>query len=77
VWERVGPVRRVNMERLGRLEPGVKVNMAVELTEAMASVCMEGMRAQNPNMTEEELKERLRERLGWAKRSQRGDGCVK
>ncbi|MGA2767725.1 MAG: hypothetical protein ABSF24_05350 [Candidatus Bathyarchaeia archaeon] len=51
--------------------------MAVELTEAMASVCMEGMRAQNPNMTEEELKERLRERLGWAKRSQRGDGCVK
>jgi hypothetical protein len=51
------------MERLGRLEPGVKVNMAVELTEAMVSVCMEGMRAQNPNMTEEELMERLRERL--------------
>lgn len=65
------------MERLGRLEPGVKVNMAVELTEAMVSVCMEGMRAQNPNMTEEELMERLRERLEWAKQSQRGDGCVK
>jgi hypothetical protein len=70
-------VRKVNAERLGRLEPAAKVNMAVEMTEAMVSVCVEGIKAQNPNMTEEELMERLRERLEWAKRSQRGDGRVK
>lgn len=65
------------MERLGRLEPRVKIDMAVEMTEAMVSLCMEGMRAQNPNMTEKELMERLRERLEWAKRSQTGDGRVR
>jgi hypothetical protein len=65
------------MERLGRLEPEAKVNMAVEMTEAMVSVCMEGMKAQNPNITKEELMERLRERLEWAKRSQTGDGRVR
>jgi len=61
-------------ERVGRLRPEVKVNMAMDLTEAMVRVCAEGIRAQNPNIAEKELIERLRERLEWSKRWRRREG---
>jgi hypothetical protein len=68
VGERREAVGGVDLERLGRLPPGVKVNMAVDRTEAMVRVCLEGVRAQNPKLTDGELMERLRERFEWAKR---------
>jgi hypothetical protein len=58
----------VDLEHLGKLPPDVKVNMAVDMTEAMVSVCLEGVKAQNPKLTDDELMERLRERFEWAKR---------
>ena len=59
----------VDIERLGRLSPEVKVNMAVDMTEAMVRVCLEGVKAQNPRLNDGELMERLRERFEWAKRT--------
>jgi len=72
VGERRGAVGGVDLEHLGRLPPDVKVNMAVDMTEAMVSVCLEGVRAQNPKLTDVELMERLRERFEWAKRRRGG-----
>jgi hypothetical protein len=57
--------------RLGRLKPEEKVNMAIDMTEAMVRVCAEGILVQNPSITEEELIEKLRERLEWCKRWQK------
>jgi hypothetical protein len=56
------------VERLGRLKPEVKVNMAIEMSEFCVQVCAAGIRAQNPKMTEQELLEKLRERIEWSKR---------
>jgi len=57
--------------RVGRLPSEVKVVMAIDMTEAMVGVCVEGIRAQFPNVTEKELIEKLRERLEWTKRWQK------
>lgn len=59
------------LERVGRLKHEVKVNMAIDMTEACVRICAEGIKAQNPNITEKELIEKLRERLEWAKRWQK------
>ena len=53
-------------ERLGRLPYEVKVMMAIDMTEAMVRICTEGIKAQNPDMTERELIEKLRERMEWS-----------
>lgn len=76
VSERHRILREEDSERLGRLPPEVKVNMAIDMTDAMAQVCVEGMRVQNPNMTEEECMKKLRERFEWAKQWQKRDGLV-
>jgi hypothetical protein len=68
VWDRLEPVKKANLERLGRLRPEVRVNMAIDMTDSMAKVCMEGIRAQNPGVTEEELVEMLCCRFEWARR---------
>jgi hypothetical protein len=62
------------LERVGRFKPEVKVNMAMDMTEAMVRVCVEGIRAQYPDIAEKELIERLRERLEWSKRWRRHEG---
>jgi hypothetical protein len=66
--------REERLVRVGRLQPEVKVNMAMDLTEAMVRVCAEGIRAQYPDITEKELIERLRERLEWSKRWGKREG---
>jgi hypothetical protein len=63
--------QEAGLERVGRLPSEVKVNMTIDLTDAMVHVCAEGIRARNPNVTEEELKKKLRERFAWAKRWQK------
>jgi hypothetical protein len=50
--------------------------MAIDMTDAVVQVCAEGISAQNPNMTKQELTKELRERFEWAKRRQKRDGPV-
>jgi len=61
--------------RQGRLKPEVKVNMAIDMTDTAVLFCAEGIKAQHPGISEEELIEQLRERFAWMKRWQkRGRG---
>ncbi|MEM2081129.1 MAG: hypothetical protein QXP44_06580 [Candidatus Bathyarchaeia archaeon] len=55
-------------ERLGRLKPEEKVAICIEMSDFCVRVCEAGIRAQFPGISEEELLEKLRQRLEWAKR---------
>jgi hypothetical protein len=77
VREGYGPLQEADLERVGCLKPEAKVNMAIEMTEAMARVCLDGIKGRNPSMAEEELMKGLRERLEWAKQWQHREGHVK
>jgi hypothetical protein len=57
-----------NAERLGRLKPEEKMAIAMDTTDACVRICAEGIKAQCPGISEEELLEKLRERLEWSKR---------
>ena len=54
-------------ERLGHLKPEQKVLIAIDMTDGCARVCADGIRQQFPGIGDEELLEKLRERLEWAK----------
>ena len=56
-----------NWERLGRLKPEQKVLIAMDMTEGCVRVCADGIRNQFPGISQEELLDKLRERLEWAK----------
>jgi hypothetical protein len=58
-----------NWERLGRLKPEEKVMIAIDMTDCCVEVCASGIRQQHPEISEQELNEKLRERLQWAKRN--------
>jgi len=55
-------------ERLGRLKPEEKVNLAIGMSDVCVRVCADGVRDQNPGISEEELIERVRERLLFGKK---------
>jgi hypothetical protein len=55
-------------ERLGRLKPEEKVAICMDMTDACVRVCAAGIRAQQPDISEEELIAKLRERFEWSKR---------
>jgi hypothetical protein len=55
-------------ERLGRLPPNVKVAICIDMTETAVAFCAAGIRASNPGITDEQLVEKLRERLEWTQR---------
>lgn len=76
VWKKHRSLREMDLERVGRLPPEEKVNLAIDMTDAMVHVCTQGMKAQNPDITEEELTRKLRERFKWAKRWQQRGGLV-
>jgi hypothetical protein len=59
-----------NVERLGRLKPEEKIAIAIDMTDACVRICADGIRTQNPDISEEELVEKLRKRLEWIKRKQ-------
>jgi hypothetical protein len=65
-------MRKEDWERLGRLKPEDRVNLAVGMSDVCIRVCADGVRDQNPGISEEELIERVRERLEWSKRYQKG-----
>ena len=54
-------------ERLGYLSPEEKVQLCIDMTDGCIRVCADGIRYRFPNITEEELVEKLRERIQWAK----------
>ena len=60
-----------NVERLGRLPPEEKVAIAIDMTRACLRLSIEGVKSQNPGIGEEELVEKLRERIEYAKRQKR------
>ena len=57
-----------NWKRLGRLPPEEKLRIAIDMTDACVRVCADGIRTQNPGISEKDLVEKLRERLEWSKR---------
>jgi len=57
-----------DIERIGRLPGEEKVILMMDMTDAMVRACADGIRAQYPNISEEKLMEKLRERLEWSKR---------
>lgn len=54
-----------------RLKPEERVNLAINMSDVCIRVCAEGVKAQNPGISEEELIERVRERLMFEKRLRR------
>jgi hypothetical protein len=50
------------------LKPEEKVNATIQMTDAVVKICADGIRDQNPNMTEEQLQEELRKRINRQKR---------
>lgn len=56
-------------EALGRLKPEEKVLIAISMTDGCVRVCAAGIRQQYPGISDEELLEKLRERLEWAKQN--------
>ena len=54
-------------ERLGHLTPEKKVQLAIDMIDGCMHVCADGIRQQFPVITEEELIEKLRARIQWAK----------
>ena len=49
------------------LKPEERVDLAVGMSDVVVRVCAEGVRAQYPDISEEELIEKVRERLEWSK----------
>jgi len=60
--------------RLGHLPPEQKAALMMDMTSACVRVCADGIRAQNPNISEAELLAKLRERLDFSKRDQLHEG---
>jgi hypothetical protein len=54
-----------------RLKSEERVNLAVGMSDVCIRVCAEGIRAQNPGISDEELIERVRERLMFDKRARK------
>ena len=54
-------------ERLGRLKPAEKVRICIDMTDGCIRICAEGIRNQFPGISQEELIQKLRDRLQWSK----------
>jgi len=55
-----------------RLKPEERVNLAVNMSDVCIRVCVEGVKSQHPSVSDEELIERVRERLMYDKNFRRG-----
>ncbi len=58
-----------NWKYLGRLKPEEKVLLCIDMTEGCVQICTDGIRNQFPNISDEELIGKLRERFEWSKRN--------
>jgi hypothetical protein len=57
-------------ERLGCFDPNVKIALCLDMTETCFRICIAGIRARNPGITDEALILKLQERIDWIKRPQ-------
>ena len=64
-------LRKESWEQIGRLKPEERVNLAVGMSDVCVRICAEGVRNQNPGISEEKLIERVRERLMLGKRREK------
>lgn len=55
-----------------RLKREERVNLAINMSDVCIRVCADGVKDQNPSISEEELIERVRERLMFDKRRKGG-----
>lgn len=53
---------------LKKLKPEEKVNLSINMTDVCVQICAEGIRDQNKNITEAQLREKLRARIMLQKR---------
>ena len=51
-----------------KLKPEEKVNLAINMTDTVVQICAEGVKSKNPNISEKELIEKVRERMMDQKR---------
>ena len=65
---------RERWELLGRLKPEERVNLAVGMSDVCIRICADGVMDQNPDISEDELIERVKERIEWSKRWQKRGG---
>ena len=61
-------------KRLGKLPPEEKLRLCMDMTDGCVRICAEGIKQQFPGISEEELIEKVRERLEWSKRHRRRGG---
>ncbi|MEM3566310.1 MAG: hypothetical protein QXK47_03730 [Candidatus Bathyarchaeia archaeon] len=59
-----------------RLKPEQRVNLAVDMSDVCIRICAEGVKTQNPRLSDEALIELVRERLMYEKNSRRGSCTV-
>lgn len=52
----------------GKFKSEERVNLAISMTDTCIRVCAEGIRHRNQALTEEEVKEMIRERIMYARR---------
>jgi hypothetical protein len=57
---------------LEELQPEEKVKLAVGMTDVCVRICAEAIRTRNPAIREEDLVERVRERVMYGKRRASG-----
>ena len=50
------------------MKPEEKVAVALDMSDACVRVCADGIKARYPSISDEELLDRLHERLLWSKR---------
>ena len=55
-----------------RLKPEEGVNLAVGMSDVCVRICADGVRDENPSVSEEEVVKRVRERLLFSKRRRSG-----
>jgi uncharacterized protein (DUF2267 family) len=61
---RITEVEILSVKKLKREE---KANLAINMTDVVIQICADGIKDQNPDITEAELKAKLRERLTYQK----------
>jgi len=62
------PKNQPSKQSLDKMTPEEKLNMAISMTDTVVQICAEGVKSQNPNISEDELIEKVRERMMDQKR---------
>ena len=57
--------------KLEKLKPEERVNLSINMVDVVTRICAEGIKAQNKNISEKELLEKLRDRLRYGKHLER------